>query len=248
MSETADPHANCLGDIDIVVLAGGLGTRLAPVVPDSPKILAQVAGRPYLEFLLNWLRSFGARRVILSLGHLADQVEAYLDARESCDMVVDTVIEPDLLGTGGAVGFVRPKIQSPVAMVMNGDSFVDDDLCQFVAAYQNSGAEGAILCTEVDDAARYGTVELDDTSHIKRFLEKDPSRHGPGLINAGVYLFGAAMLDRIAEMEPGSLERDVFEAMSPADMLAVAGHHTFLDIGTPDDWRRAATVLAPYMN
>lgn len=248
MSDWSAPRDTCLTEVDVVVLAGGLGTRLAPVVPETPKILAQVDGRPYLEFVFNWLSSFGARRIILALGHLADQVVAYIEARPPCEMIIEAVVEPSARGTGGAISYVRPRIKSEAALVINGDSFVDADLCAFVADFRDSHTDGAIICVEVEDAARYGTVELDEKNHIRRFLEKDSNNHGPGLINAGVYILGRSMLDTIVEMETGSLERDVFEKLKPGSLLATPGCHTFLDIGTPDDWCRAGAVLRPFMD
>lgn len=234
---------DCLKDIDVVVLAGGLGTRLAPVLSDRPKLLAPVGGAPYLEFLLSWLGRFGANRIILSLGHLADRVVDYLDAHPVTGMTIEPVIETSPLGTAGGIANVVSRLRSDPVLVMNGDSFVDADLCAFIESHRGSNAQGSLLCTEVADTARYGTVERDEQGFLARFLEKDPQRAGVGTINAGVYLLGAPILERISALGSGSVEKDVFEKMEPGLLHTYSGRFRFLDIGTPEDLERAPSVL-----
>ncbi|MDA0238501.1 MAG: nucleotidyltransferase family protein [Proteobacteria bacterium] len=234
---------DCLKDIDVVVLAGGLGTRLASVLSDRPKLLAPVGDTPYLEFLLGWLRRFGANRIILSLGHLADRVIEYLDAHPVSGMAIEPVVETSPLGTAGGIANVVSRLRSDPILVMNGDSFVDADLCTFVDSHRRSGAEGSLLCTEVADTSRYGTVEWDKQGFLTRFLEKDPQRAGAGTINAGIYLLGAPVLARISALGSGSVEKDVFEKMEPGLLHTYSGKFRFLDIGTPEDLERAPSVL-----
>lgn len=234
---------DCLKDIDVVVLAGGLGTRLAPVLTDLPKLLAPVDGAPYLEFLLGWLRLFGANRVILSLGHLAGKVIDYLDEHPVTDMQIIPIAEASPLGTAGGVANILGRIASAPVLVMNGDSFIDADLCAFVASHHNSGAVGSLLCTEVSDTSRYGAVEQDERGFVTRFQEKDRARTGAGTINAGIYLLDTPVLGRIKNLGVGSIERDVFEQMAPGSLYAYSGSFQFLDIGTPEDLKRAPSVL-----
>ena len=108
------------------------------------------------------------------------------------------------------------------------------------------GTLRSILCAPVDDTARYGRLDISSEGRIRAFLEKDSGLSGPGVINAGVYLFSAAMLDTIDEMPGPSLERDVFEKLPAGTLNAVTGEGAFIDIGTPDDLARAADVLKPY--
>ena len=238
---------DCLADIDVVILAGGLGTRLAPVLADRPKILAPVGDRPYLAILLAWLQGFGARRIIMSLGHLAEKVVAYLDENMPPGVEIVPVVEAAPLGTAGAVGHVRGHIRSDPALVMNGDSFVDADLCAFVQRHRAVAPAASIICTEVADCSRYGTVTLDEGGYVDRFEEKNSATPKAGLINAGIYLFGATLLDRVEVLGQGSLEHDLFEKLDAGTLLASAGRHVFLDIGTPDDLARAPALLAPYV-
>lgn len=230
-----------LSNIDVAVLAGGLGTRIRGILGDTPKVLAPIAGRAFLGHLMDYLAQFGTRRVVLCLGHLADRVTAWLaqgDSRHSLDVVCE--IEPRPLGTAGAIRFVRDELTSDPVLVMNGDTFLDADLRAFVASHRLSGAEASVLCVEVDDASRYGRVEIGADGRVTRFAEKAPGR---GTVNAGVYLFSAAFLDRLAASDAVSLERDVLERLPAGTLHAAVVHGRFIDIGTPDSLARAPEVI-----
>jgi mannose-1-phosphate guanylyltransferase len=238
-------NAPCLATLDVLVIAGGLGTRIQSALGDTPKLLAPISGRPYLAYLLDWLRDFGAKRIVLSLGHRAQAVVDFLDRHRSSydDQIVVTVTEPRPLGTAGAIRFARPNLRTDPVLVMNGDSFVDADLCAFVAHHRRAQAKATLLCAEVDDAGRYGRIELDGEGRIRGFIEKDPNFHGPSTVSAGVYLFSAALLDEIAAGNATSLEHDVF-AQAPSDSLnAFAGRFAFIDIGTPESLKLAERIF-----
>ena len=242
--------APCLNDIDTVVLAGGLGTRIRDALGDTPKLLAPIGEAPFLDTIVNRLKRSGARRVILGLGHLADKVVDYLETRPPDGLFtgidIVTMIEPEPLGTAGALRFLSPHVETDPVLVMNGDSFFDSDLCDFVQAHEKSGMIASILCAQVEDTARYGRVSISPEGRIDAFLEKDPDRAGPGIINAGVYLFSDQMMKRIGGMEGPSLETDVFEALPAGTLHAVTSNGAFIDIGTPEDLARAADILAPF--
>ncbi len=238
--------ATCLKDIDIVILAGGLGTRIKNALGDTPKLLAPIDGTPFLEFVINRLKLFGARRLVLGLGHLAGAVVEYLEAHPPQEIAVVTMIESEPMGTAGAIRHVAGRIESDPVLIMNGDSFIDADLCGFLAAHEQSGAEASLLCAEIEDTTRYGRLQLSPQGRIEAFLEKDPALSGHGVINAGVYLFSGAMLKTIEAMDGPSLELDVFAALAPETLNAVPSTGTFIDIGTPDDLARAENVLRPF--
>ena len=236
---------NCLENLDVFIIAGGLGTRIAPVLGEIPKLLAPISGRPYLAYLLDWLRAFGARRIVLGLGHQAQAVLDYMerDTSHGGELVVDAVVEPRPLGTAGAVRFARGHLRTDPVLVMNGDSFVDASLCEFAKHHRRSNAAATLLCTEVDDAGRYGRIDLDDHGHIRGFVEKDPDFHGSSPVSAGIYLFSAKFLDEIAISNASSLERDVF-GRAPAGLLnTFTGRFAFIDIGTPDALSLAGKVI-----
>ena len=242
--------ATCLNDIDTVVLAGGLGTRMQDTLGDTPKLLAPIGGTPFLDYIINRLKLFGARRVILGLGHLADTVVDYLETQPpdgiftGIDIV--TMIEPEPMGTAGALRFLASEINTDPVLVMNGDSFFDSDLCDFVQAHEKSGMIVSILCAQVEDTAQYGRVSISPEGQLESFLEKDPDQGGAGIINAGVYLFSDGMMKRVVAMEGPSLETDVFEALPSGTLNAVESTGTFIDIGTPGDLARAANVLKSF--
>ncbi len=238
--------APCLEDIDVVILAGGLGTRIRDTPGDTPKLLAPVGGTAFLDLLIRRLQSYRARRLVLGLGHLADRVQAHIQANPPDAIEVVTAVEPEPLGTAGALRFVRPHINTDPVMVMNGDSFFAADLCEFATAHRAGGTHASILCATVEDTSRYGQLDISSDGRVQAFLEKDSNPSGPGVINAGGYLFSGAMLDTIDKMPGPSLERDVFERLPPGTLNAVTGSGAFIDIGTPDDLARAVGVLAPY--
>jgi NDP-sugar pyrophosphorylase family protein len=233
----------CLEPIDILVLAGGLGTRLRSVLGDVPKLLAPIAGRPYLAYLLDWLHGFGARRVVLGLGHQAQAVLDYLRANPLRSVTIVPVIEPKLLGTAGAVRFARRKVGTDPVLVMNGDSLVDADLCMLVSRHTQARACGTVLCAEVDDASRYGRVTLDQAGHIQGFVEKDLAHHSSAVVSTGIYLLSAPLLDEIARGDTCSLERDVFERLPAGSLATLTVKSSFIDIGTPEALAAAPRVL-----
>ncbi|HXQ40412.1 MAG TPA: nucleotidyltransferase family protein [Candidatus Udaeobacter sp.] len=234
-----------LAGTDVIVLAGGLGSRIRPVLGDRPKILAPVAGRPFLDHLLRFLARHRARKVVLSLGHLAESVTAYI-AGLSPALPVETVIEDRPLGTAGAIGFARRAVASDPVLVLNGDTWLEIDFAAMLAAHRREpGTLATIACVRVPDAGRYGRVELADDGAIRRFSEKES---GPGkslLINAGIYLLSAGLMDDLARGPARSLEREVFPRLAPGTLCGfVADGRGFIDIGTPESYARAETVMA----
>lgn len=231
-----------LAEIDVAVLAGGLGTRIAGVLGDTPKVLAPVEGRPYLAWLLDWLARSGVRRVVLCLGHLASKVEEWVARHPRVGMEILASVEPSPLGTAGALRHARPLLRSDPVLVLNGDSFVAADLASLLARHRTAGAEATLLCVEVADAGRYGRIELDETGRIRRFAEKGAGG-GPGLISAGFYLLGGSMLDRIAAGGASSIEREIFMAQAPGRIAAEVTRGPFIDIGTPESLAAAGAAF-----
>lgn len=230
--------------IDVFVLAGGLGTRIKPVLGNTPKLLAPVGGRPYLRYLLDWLQHFGARRIVFGLGQGAATVLDYLKTHAPVDLDIRTVLEPWPLGTAGAIRFARAELKSDPVLVLNGDTFVNADLCALLARQNETHALGTLLCVNVDDAGRYGRVMLDSGGRIAGFSEKNPAFRGPAAVNGGVYALSTGLLDRIAAGDAKSLEYDVFQRLPAGALATYCGHFDFIDIGTPESLAAAADVFA----
>lgn len=237
----------CLKETDVVILAGGLGSRLAGELKGKPKLMAPIDGEPYLDFALRWLSSFGAHRIVLALGHLAAEVETYVEAHFYNDLEIVCMVEPEPLGTAGGLAHACEALHSDQILVMNGDSFVDADLCAMMDYHRASRVDGTLLCTLVQDGSRYGVVDIDDRGRIIGFREKTGVRK-PGRINAGIYAMSRRLINHVREVGKGSLEQDVFQKMLPGSLNAFSGTFEFLDIGTPEDYAKASDVFAPYLN
>ncbi|HEY1187158.1 MAG TPA: nucleotidyltransferase family protein [Gemmata sp.] len=233
-------------DLPVIVLCGGLGTRLRPAVADRPKALAPVgAGRPFLEVQLELLRARGARRFVLCVGHMADQIEGAFGDGAALGVRIDYVRDGEtLLGTAGALKRAE-RFFAPAALVVNGDTYMDVDLARVSRTHSSSRATGAVATltlAHVPDASRYGAIEFDG-DRVTHFREKEPGAGQGGWVNAGVYLIERALLDRVPAGVAVSLERDVFPA-ALRDGLALAAfpqEATFHDIGTPDALRNFVT-------
>lgn len=226
--------------MEAIILAGGFGTRLASVLVDRPKALAPVNGEPFLSLLLRRLSRDGFRRVIVSTGHLGEQIEAELGARSGpVEIVVSQENEP--LGTGGATRLAMQLARSSDLFVMNGDTWIDLNYREMLAAHQKRQSRATLAVVEVPDAARYGALEIANDA-IVRFGEKSGS--GPGFISAGNYVLHRDIFDSFTLPKRFSIERDFFEThleeLKPA-IFQTTGK--FIDIGVPEDLARAQTIF-----
>lgn len=225
-----------LSETDVIVLVGGLGTRLQSLPGRMPKVLRPVKGRPFLEHLLDQAVRHGARRAILALGFMKEAFDPFLGARPGGLEVLGSS-EPAPLGTGGALRLALSVAKSRTLLVMNGDSYVDADFGLLAGEHRRRGARATLLLTEVDDAARFGRVELAPSGEILQFVEKGVP--GPGAINAGVYLLERDVVEAIPGGRAVSLEREVFPSLVGHGFHGVRGRSRFIDIGTPESYAEA---------
>lgn len=225
------------------ILVGGLGTRLRSVVADRPKVLAEVQGRPFLNYLLQQLMAAGIKDVVLCTGYLGEQIRAtFGNAYGSLNLTYSQ--ESSLLGTGGALRFALPHLQSDSVLLMNGDSFCEANLGEFWAWHCQQEAEATLLLTQVPDTRRYGRVRVDKDGRLLSFEEKGDS-HGAGWINAGIYLIKRQLLLEIPENRAVSLEREVFPQWLDRGLYGFCREGKFLDIGTPESYAIAERFFAP---
>lgn len=226
--------------MEAIVLAGGFGTRLREVVPDLPKPMAPVAGRPFLEILLQGLANKGFNRVILSLGHMADKVVAHF-GEQYAGMGLLYEVEDTPLGTGGAVRRALSRCREDHVFVFNGDTYLDLEVDDIEAQWQKHRVP-IIVAREVPDTARFGRLSTEG-GRVTGFLEKGAG--GAGLINAGCYVLPIAVLNDFAFGQQFSLETDFLAktvGMQRMDLFVTNGH--FIDIGVPEDYARAQLELA----
>lgn len=232
---------------DVVILAGGLGTRIRPVLGDTPKALAPLAvdgNAVMLGLLLDQLAAQGADRTVLALGHRAAAIIDWLnDGNVPVGLTVETVVEPEPLGTAGALRHVRPHLRQGPTVVMNGDTIVDVDMTALLARQMEAGCDVTVFCLRVPDAGRFGRITLTSDGWIMKFAEKDQVE-GPGVVNAGVYVFSDAALDAIAASGAVSLERDVLQQVPVGAAAALMGTGRFIDIGTREGLAEARDAIA----
>lgn len=233
------------GELTAFILCGGFGTRLRSVVADRPKCLALIGNTPFLGILISQLKEKGIRRFVLGTGHLASMVEAYAGdgSRFGCQIIHSREAAP--LGTGGAVKLAENYLSDPF-LVLNGDSFVDFNAQMMLETLSSNAAEMCLTLQKVEDAGRYGTVARNPNGRVERFEEKQAGS-GPGLINAGVYLMRKQLLDSIPPGQAFSLERDLFPRLAGRSLYGVVAEGDFIDIGIPEDYERAQSLLSPYM-
>jgi len=234
----ADSHGE---DLPAVLLVGGLGTRLRPILPSTPKPLAPVGDVPFLQLLVQQLRSHGIRRLVMCTGHRACEIEEEFGDGRKWDVTIDYSKESQPLGTSGALKSAgRYLLQDTDFLVMNGDSFLELDIHQFIRFHRQQGGCASIAVCRVPDAARYGTVQLDALNRVVCFAEKKGLRE-PGLINGGVYLFNREILKHIPD-GASSLEKEVLPGFVEHGVYALEQKGVFIDIGTPEDYSRAQTL------
>jgi NDP-sugar pyrophosphorylase family protein len=221
-------------DAKAVLLVGGLGTRLRSVLPTTPKALASVGSKSFLDLLVRQLRHQGIRRMVMCTGHLAEQIENEFGDGRAWDVLIEYSREPEALGTAGAIKRAEPYLREVNDfLVMNGDSFLEVDFHEFVRFHHGHSGLVSIAVWRARNAARYGTVRMGAGGRVTAFAEKT-GNDSPGLINGGVYVFSAAVLEHIPET-PASLEREVFPQLLDHGVYALEQHGMFIDIGTPED-------------
>jgi NDP-sugar pyrophosphorylase family protein len=229
-----------------VVLAGGFGTRVAHLLADTPKPMARVAGKPFVEWVVRYLARQGIPKVLLSTGHLAEVVEQHFRPQPVPGVTTRCFAEIRPLGTGGGfLNVVRLSGESPAAwLVVNGDSLVFAELKLASAELSNPAVAGVVVGCAVADASRYGTLAIGPAGELRGFTEKRP---GSGVINAGMYLLRNSLVSALPDTLPLSFEQEVFPQLISRGLLlkVCVVDAPFLDIGTPESlWQAESFVQA----
>jgi len=226
---------------EAIILAGGFGTRLQSVLPDIPKCMAPVNGKPFLTYILDYLITQKISKVILSVGFRKDQIiNNFGDYYNS--IAIEYAVENEPLGTGGAIKLAMNQVTGKSVFVFNGDTYFISDLEMMHETHKKNSADITIAVKQMLETDRYGTVELDKNAAIIHFKEKE-SNMGTGLINGGIYLINRHVLDAFGEKR-FSLEQDVFKKSTHSlKMQAFRTDAFFLDIGIPDDYAKAQNMI-----
>jgi NDP-sugar pyrophosphorylase family protein len=219
-----------------MILAGGLGTRLRPVVSDRPKPLAAVCGVPFLEILVSLLARKGVRDFVLLTGYMGEMIENHFRGRFGSQITVRFAREDKPLGTGGAVRHAADFATDPTLLV-NGDTYLDGDLQALLRVHLEKGADVTLSLVRVEDVSAYGSVNVGAGGRVTGFSEKSPDLRGPGLINGGVSLLSRDFIRSLPPMESFSMERGVFPAAAlSGKMYGIVQQGAFFDIGTPESY------------
>lgn len=222
---------------DVVILCGGLGTRLRATIGEQQKTMADVGGRPFLDTLLEYLAGQGFRRAILCTGYQGEKISEYYRAGKF-GMTIFCSPEKEPLGTGGAFKNAEKFIQSDPFVAMNGDSVCHLDYQSLVAAHHKRQADMTLAVVKVPNRAEYGAITIDGDGRIQGFEEKNSSASGEGFINTGIYCLNKEALSWMPAQK-FSIEKDFFPKHLDKKVYAFEFPGEFLDIGTPERFAKA---------
>lgn len=222
-----------------LILVGGEGTRLRPLTSTVPKPVVPLVDRPFIVYMLEWLRGHDVLDVVMSCGFMASGVRNVLGDGSGLGIRLRYVDEPRPLGTGGAVKFAESLLDERFLM-LNGDVLTDMDISGQLGQHERTGARGTLALIAVDDPTGYGLVRLNRDRSVQDFLEKpSPDQIDTNLISAGAYVLEREVLDLIPPGVNASIERDVFPALVGDGLYGAVADGYWLDIGTPDRYLKA---------
>jgi D-glycero-alpha-D-manno-heptose 1-phosphate guanylyltransferase len=228
---------------EAIILAGGLGTRLRSAVPDLPKCMAPVGGRPFISYITDFYRRAGIERFIFALGYKSAAFDAFFEA-EFPHGGYAVSLEETPLGTGGAIRQACTLASDRTVLILNGDTFFRIDLGELSAFHGLVQADCSLCLKPMRDFDRFGVVELDNNFRVRQFREKQP--YHSGLINGGVY---ALNRDNFLYQEPElppvfSFEKDYLEKKLETECFyGLQQNGFFIDIGIPEDYARVQTAI-----
>jgi mannose-1-phosphate guanylyltransferase len=226
--------------VQALILAGGEGTRLRPLTSTVPKPVVQLVDRPFISYMIEWLRGHGVDDVILACGFMADGVRSVLGDGSSLGVRLRYIEEPQPLGTGGALKYAEDLLAERFFM-LNGDCLTDIDLTAQLRQHEHTGARATLALIPVDDPSAYGLVRRGDDLAVRQFVEKpSPDEIDTNLVNAGAYILEHDVLDGMAASGTKiSIEREVFPALVDHGLYGYEASGYWLDIGTPERYLQA---------
>lgn len=222
---------------ECIILAGGMGTRLKSIISDLPKCMAPINGKPFLFYILEWLKKNNFERVILSLGYKSEVIIDFTK-ENTWPFEILWVIEKEPLGTGGAICLSLGLSKSSNIFIINGDTFFDIDIMQFYKCHLENEADLSIAAKPLINYNRYGSLVCDNNDRIIGFTEKKPTVEG--IINGGIYLLKSTSILLSEKTGRFSFETDILEKeYSKSRLFAFRDDGYFIDIGIPEDYHKA---------
>ena len=229
-----------------ILLCGGMGTRLRSVVSDRPKPMADICGKPFLQYLLEMLRDKGITEVIFALGYMGEMIEEYFQDGSAFGLKIAYSYEEEPLGTGGAIRNALPKIMEEEVLVLNADTYFPMDYQGLYHFHQENDGDFSLATRAVPDISRYGAVRRDAAGRILAWNEKlsegENSRALPGEINGGIYVMKKSLIAEIPEGKQ-SLEQDCIPKWLSEGkrIFGLPFEGYFMDIGIPKDYQQFIT-------
>ena len=227
-----------------ILLCGGMGTRLRSVVSDRPKPMADICGKPFLQYLLEMLRDKGITEVIFALGYMGEMIEEYFQDGSVFGLKIAYSYEEEPLGTGGAIRNALPKILEEEVLVLNADTYFPMDYQGLLRFHQENDGDFSLATRAVPDISRYGAVRRDPAGRILAWNEKleDGGQPLAGEINGGIYVMKKSLIAEIPEGKQ-SLEQDCIPKWLSEGkrIFGLPFHGYFMDIGIPKDYQQFIT-------
>jgi len=227
-----------------ILLCGGMGTRLRSVVSDRPKPMADICGKPFLQYLLEMLRDKGITEVIFALGYMGEMIEEYFQDGSAFGLKIAYSYEEEPLGTGGAIRNALPKILEEEVLVLNADTYFPMDYQGLYHFHQENDGDFSLATRAVPDISRYGAVRRDAAGRILAWNEKleDGGQPLAGEINGGIYVMKKSLIAEIPEGKQ-SLEQDCIPKWISEGkrIFGLPFDGYFMDIGIPKDYQQFIT-------
>lgn len=227
-----------------ILLCGGMGTRLRSVVSDRPKPMADICGKPFLQYLLEMLRDKGITEVIFALGYMGEMIEEYFQDGSAFGLKITYSYEEEPLGTGGAIRNALPKILEEEVLVLNADTYFPMDYQGLLRFHQENDGDFSLATRVVPDISRYGAVRRDAAGRILVWNEKlgDGGQPLAGEINGGIYVMKKSLIAEIPEGKQ-SLEQDCIPKWLSEGkrIFGLPFEGYFMDIGIPKDYQQFIT-------
>ena len=234
-------NPNKICNVDVLILVGGLGTRLRDVVKDKPKCLASINGKPFINFLLEDLVSQGLQRIIFATGHLSSQLDHHVKRRTDAEYIISFESKP--LGTGGAIKFAENHFCSDQVLILNGDSRIIFDFPSLFEFHKSCRADMSILLSSATKGTDYGNVVLNEENRVTSFSEK-PTESTSACVNAGVYVINRLLLNSLQPDKQYSLEKDCLPSwIHSHQIFGMLTDKAVCDIGTPERYKTSQTIF-----
>ena len=226
--------------VEVIILAGGLGSRLRGTIGEMPKPMAPVDGKPFLSYQLTWLEKYNVGKVILSTGYKSDLISDFFGNKYNT-IPIEYAVEETPLGTGGAIVYALKKTVGDKVLIVNGDTWFPIDIDCLINNHTSTNAQFTMALKRMKNFSRYGTVGMEG-DFVVRFNEK--REMSDGLINGGVYMMNRSFLENILHGEKFSFETDILEkTVCNGIIRGIEFDAPFIDIGVPEDYIRAGEVI-----